>query len=225
NCLLVAATVVLLYRVTLQCFGRPAAWLAALLYAFYPLAIYFNLSLISETLANFLLVLFVWCCLQIRSERGLVWTVAAGLVFGVLLLCKPGVVFLIPLLPLWAWVVCGKNWILWGRAALIPLLAGLVMTPWIIRNRLVMGALIPFSTSGVQLLLCTNNRIVVEDPLLYGYSVIDQCLPEYKLRLRAVNDEVQRDALAKQLAIEWLLANSDKWFYLAQGKFFRFWTP
>ncbi|HEV3260935.1 MAG TPA: glycosyltransferase family 39 protein [Gemmataceae bacterium] len=225
NCVLVALTVLLVYAITRRCFGRGAARLAALAYACYPLAVYFNLPLGSETQGNFLLMLFVWCCLGVTGDRGTRWAIAAGVVLGVFLLCKPGFVLLLPLLPVWALVVCGKDRLLWLRAALIPLLAGLVLIPWVVRNRLVLGAFIPFGTGGGQLLLCGNNRVVVEDPRLYGYSVMDNALPEYGPALRAANNEVARDALAKHFAIDWLRANPDKWFYLLRAKFVRLWAP
>jgi 4-amino-4-deoxy-L-arabinose transferase-like glycosyltransferase len=225
NCLLIAATVLLLYAVTRCCFGRTAAGVAAVLYAFYPIALYYNLVLVSETLANFLTVLFVWSSLSITGARGAWWAVASGLVFGALLLCKPGVVFLVPLLPVWGWVVCRRDRRLWLRAALVPLCACLVMMPWVVRNRIVLGAFIPFGTSGGQLLLSGNNRVVVEDPRLAGYSVMDNALPEFQKQLRAPNDEIRRDATAKRLALDWLWNNPDKWFYLLQGKFFRLWAP
>jgi 4-amino-4-deoxy-L-arabinose transferase-like glycosyltransferase len=225
NCLLIAGTVLLLYAVTRRCFGQTAARIAAVLYAFYPMALYFNLALWSETLANFLIVLFVWCCLPIKEDRGFAWAAAAGVVFGALLLCKPGVVFLLPLFPVWAWIVCRDDKGLWLRALAVPVCAALVLAPWIIRNRIVMGAFIPFGTSGGQLLLSGNNRIVVEDPRLAGYSVMDNALPEFQAQLQAPDDEIQRDAVARRLALDWLWKNPDKWFYLLQGKFFREWAP
>ena len=150
---------------------------------------------------------------------------AAGATFGVLLLCKPSFVFLVPLLPAWGWFVFGRPSTAWLRPALLLLLAGLVVLPWTVRNWYVMQAVIPFGTGGGMLLLCTNNRIVIEDPALYGYSVMDNAISEYSAELKSIDDEVRRDARAKELAIAWLTANPDKWFYLARKKFVRLWTP
>ncbi len=225
DAVLASMTVLLLYRITLQCFGRGAALLAAFAYAFYPVAIYYGLTLDSESHASFLICLFVWCTLGFKNEHGLRWALAAGVAFGLLLLCKPGYVFLIPLLPVWAWIVSGKQGRLWLRAAVVPVCAGLVIAPWAIRNWYTMGAFIPFGTGGGSLLLQANNRIVIEDPKYYGYAVWDTCLPEYAPALRSANDELKRDALAKEFAVQWLRANPDKWFYLAHGKFLRLWSP
>lgn len=220
-----ALTVWLVFRITLRCFDERAAWVAAAFYAFYPIAIYYGLTLNSETFSTFLVCLFVWCCLGIKDERAMRWTVGAGLSLGLILLSKPAFVFLLPLLPLWAWSVCGRRIGLWRRAVAIPFLAAALLAPWIVRNLLVMHAFIPFSTGGGSLLLQANNRQVIEDPSYAGYAVFDFCLPEYAKPITSVNDELKRDAIAKRFAIQWLRANPDKWFYLVRSKFVRLWRP
>jgi 4-amino-4-deoxy-L-arabinose transferase-like glycosyltransferase len=224
NCLLAAITVLLVYGIALQCFGRGAARLASAAFAFYPIGIYFNLTLLSETLAAFLVSLFVWCCLRVKSA-GLGWAAASGLALGALLLCKPAFLFVLPFLALWGVAVAGRDRPTWTRVGVLAASAGLVMAPWVVRNAVVMGSPIPFSTMGGSLLLQSNNRIVVEDPMLYGYSVWDSFIPEYAAALKAPDDEIQRDNVAKALALAWLRENPDKWFYLFQGKVLRLWTP
>src|SRR5262245_45791088 len=223
--LLASLSVVLVFLITRRLFDRGAAWLAAGVYALYPVAVYYNLTLLSETQGAFLVSMFAWLTLALKDRGGARWAVAAGSALGALLLCKPGFVFLIPLLPVWAWAVCRRDLALWGRAALIPATAGLMVLPWAARNYAEFGAFVPFSTGGGSLLLQANNRIVVADPKYHGYAVWDTSLPEYAPALRAANDEVERDAVAKRLAVQWLRDNPDKWFYLARGKFWRLWTP
>ncbi len=225
NSLVASLTVLLIFLIARRVFGREAAWLAAVAYALYPLAVYYNLTLQSESLAAFLVCLFVWLCLPFKSDRGYLWAAGAGVALGLLLLCKPGFIFLILLLPVWAWGVCRWDRSLWLRATLLPTCAALVILPWAARNYHEFGKVIPFGTGGGSLLLQANNRIVVADPKYRGYAVWDTSLPEYAPALRAANDEVERDAIAKRFAIEWLRENPDKWFYLARGKFWRLWTP
>lgn len=222
--MLAVLTVWLIHQIALRCFDSRAAWVSAVFYALYPISIYFGLTLNSEVFSTFLLCLFVWCCLGITQKRGMRWATGAGIALGLILLSKPAFVFLLPLLPVWAWSVCRGQRHLWRRAAMIPALAAILMTPWIVRNLRVMHAFIPFSTSGGSLLLQSNNRQVVEDPAYYGYSVFDYCLPEYAGPIRTANDEIKRDAIAKRFAIQWLRANPDKWFYLLRSKFLRLWS-
>jgi 4-amino-4-deoxy-L-arabinose transferase-like glycosyltransferase/glycosyltransferase involved in cell wall biosynthesis len=222
--LLAVLTVWLIFQITLRCFNQRAAWLAALCYVVYPISLYYGLTLTSEIFSTFLVSLFAWCCLGIKDAKGMRWAIGAGLALGLILLSKPGFVFLLPLLPFLAWIVCGKRKELWLRALVIPVLAALLLTPWIVRNRIVMHAFIPFSTGGGSLLLQANNRQVIEDPAYYGYAVFDYCLPEYAVPIRTANDELKRDAIAKKFAVQWIGANHDKWFYLVRSKFLRLWT-
>lgn len=221
--LLGTLTVWLLFQITLVCFNRRAAWLAASFYACYPISLYYGLTLNSEIFSTFLICLFVWCCLGIKASKGIWWAAGAGIALGLVLLSKPAFVFLLPLLPFWAWTVCRWRKELWLRALAIPSLAALLITPWLIRNLIVMHAFIPFSTGGGSLLLQANNRQVIEDPNYAGYAVFDFSLPEYAAPIRQANDEVKRDAIAKKFAIQWLRSNPDKWFYLIRSKFVRLW--
>jgi hypothetical protein len=223
NILLGVLTVWLIFNITLRCFGLRAAWLAAIAYAVYPISLYYGLTLNSELFSTFLLCLFAWCCLGIQNSNGMRWAVGAGIALGLVLLSKPGFVFLLPLLPLWAWIVCGRRKGMWLRVIAIPVLAAALIAPWTIRNRIVMHAFIPFSTGGGSLLLQANNRQVIEDPAYSGYAVFDYCLPEYAGPIIAANDEVKRDAIAKKFAVQWLRDNPDKWFYLLRSKFLRLW--
>jgi 4-amino-4-deoxy-L-arabinose transferase-like glycosyltransferase len=214
----------LVFQIAARVFSRPAGWLAGAVYAVYPLALYYNPPLLSETHGSLLILLFVWCCVLIRSARNGWWAVAAGLSLGLLLLCKPGYVFLFPFLLVWAGAVCRVDRRLWLRALLIPILAAAVVLPWVVRNYLVFGVL-SLGTGGGSLLLQANNRLVVADPSFHGYAVWDTSLPEYADKIQEPNDEVKRDAIAKAYATAWLKANPDLWFYLVRGKIWRLFTP
>lgn len=224
DALLGGLTVLLVWAVGRRLGGPAAGWLAGAAYAVYPQALYYSLTMLSETQGAFLVVLFVWLLLPLRGPRGGRWAAAAGAALGLLLLCKPGYVFLFPLLPVWALAVCRRDRRLWLRAALVPAVAGLLFAPWVVRNQMTMGVLSP-GTGGGSLLLQANNRLVVADPLFHGYAVWDTSLPEYAPSIREPNDEVRRDAVARGHAVAWLKANPDKWFYLARGKVWRLFTP
>jgi 4-amino-4-deoxy-L-arabinose transferase-like glycosyltransferase len=225
NAVVGGLTVLLVGWIGRRCFDVRIGRLAAVVFALAPTGMYFGLGIVSEALSAFLVVLVVWCSLGVLGRNGLLWAVATGLSFGLLLLSKPGFLFVLPLLPFWAWAICGRRLDAWVRIAAIPVTMGVVLLPWVIRNLLVMGALIPFGTGGGQLLLSTSNRIVVGDPELYGYSAMDHYLPEYRAALFAADDELRRDAIARDFAVDWLKANPDKWFYLVRTRFVRFWEP
>lgn len=225
NAVLGGLTVILIAGIGRRCFDTRVARIAAAIFTFAPAGLFFSLGLESEAITALLVALVVWCSLRVRDHHSWLWSIATGVTFGLLLLCKPGFLFVLPLLPFWAWAVCGRRVHDWLRIAAIPVAMGLVILPWVIRNLLVMGAFIPFGTGGGQLLLSTSNRVVVGDPQLYGYSVMDHYLPEYRSALFQADDEVRRDRIAQSFAVDWLKANPDKWFYLVRNKFVRFWEP
>jgi 4-amino-4-deoxy-L-arabinose transferase-like glycosyltransferase len=220
-----AVTVLLVFGIADRVYGRAAGWLAAGAFAVYPPAAHHNLQLLSEAHAAFLVCLFVWLCLRVPGPRGGWWAAAAGVAFGLLLLCKPGYLLLVPLLPAWAWTVGRWDRRAWARAALIPVVGGLAVVPWAARNYREVGAAIPFGTTSGSLLLQSNNRLVVLDPRYHGMGVWDTHLPEYAASIRAPNDEVARDAVARRHAVAWLRENPGWWFYLAWGKAQRMWWP
>ncbi len=73
----------------------------------------------------------------IRGGRCVTWSVVGGVLLGLAALTRPAFLYLIP--------ACGLAALLWGqRRSVVPVLAmggsaALVMMPWILRNRLVMG--------------------------------------------------------------------------------------
>ncbi len=225
NALLGGLTALWLIRLGGFCFDRRTGWLAGVAFAVFPFGWIYSVGILSEPIAALLVVAVVDAAARIRTDRGFRWALGAGVAFGLLLLTKPGFIFTFPFAALWALYVCGRDRRLWARAITLGVTTGLVIVPWAVRNLLVLGAFIPFGTGGGQLLLCTSNRWVVSDPGLYGYSVMDNALPEYRAALAAPNNEIARDALAKKLGAEWLRANPDKWFYLARTRLWRQWAP
>lgn len=226
HCALGAVATVLVYAIGKRCFDRRVGWLAAALFAIYPVGLLMATALEAEPLLTVWFLWFILACLQF-AERP-IWGRAAlaGLLLGCNLLTHPTKVVMLPL-------VCG--WALWqfrrqprslAMGLAIPVLGVACLTPWVVRNQRVFGKFIPFSTQGGSALLQGNNDVVVTDPKYFGYSIWDTKIsPEIAAALRAPNNEIERDAVAMRLATDWLKANVDKWPFLAQAKLRRAFTP
>lgn len=225
HCVLGAASAVLLFQIARYCFSTPTAWLAAWGWAFWPVSLLYSSQLLSEPIAGFVLLLFVLAAL--RFAQGPSWhrAVLVAFILGCNLLVHPSKLFVLPFLGIWAVWQFRKHPRHAIQAIAIPALSLLVLAPWAARNYVVFDKFIPFSTMGGSVLLQGNNRVVVTDPVLFGYSVWDTKIPEYRELLQAPNDEVKRDEVARQLAVEWLLNNRDKWPFLIQAKLRRGFTP
>lgn len=225
HCLFGAGSVWLAYRIGRRTYGGAVGLLAAAGYAVYPLAVLQSGDILSEPLGVFLFLLFIDRCLAFAASGAWLPAVGAGLSLGLALLARANYVLMIPLFVVWALVQFRSDRRLLGRAACVLAIAGLTMAPWVVRNYLVFGRVIPFSTMGGSALLQGNNRRVVTEPPLFGYSVWDTELEEYREPLRSAGDEIERDERAKELAIRWLRDNKDKWGFLVWHKFARSWTP
>jgi 4-amino-4-deoxy-L-arabinose transferase-like glycosyltransferase len=125
--------------------------LAAAAYAFYPPFVLDPSFVLSETTSQFLVVSTVSLFLEYVWGRRFVHLLASGLTLGLCALSKP------QLLPLGVVLAVSSLGVLRPagvvRAAVtLCVVAGLVLTPWVVRNSLVFHALIPgVSTGGVGL--------------------------------------------------------------------------
>ena len=223
--MLSALSCVLIFLIADACLGRREAWLSAIAYTFYPMAIFFNMTLLSETTAVFMMTGFVLAL--IRWDRAATWGRAAvsGVALGLLLLCKPGCVFLLPILVLAGLILYGFDRARWTQFLAVFLIGAVMLSPWVVRNYLTMKRFIPFSTLGGAMLAMSYNRIVVEDPALYGYCVLDNAIPEYIDAIKAPDDEFLRDEQAKRFGLEWIKANPDKLPYLVRWRLVRYFMP
>jgi hypothetical protein len=132
-----AAVVYLLaWRVTGS--GR-GALLAAFLYAINPFSPLYAGQALSETLVAGLLACTILAFAWARVATGLRRSAAAGIVgllAGLCILCKPNLV-LLPLI-----LAVGLGWPparRWRQAVLVLAVAGLLLLPWVTRNRLAFG--------------------------------------------------------------------------------------
>lgn len=225
HCLLGAGTVLLVYGIGRRCFDDAVGLTAAAGFAAWPRSLHFSVQLLSEPLGTLLLLWYVLACLKFAERLSWGRAAGAGLVLGLCLLTRANTVVMLPFAVLWAlWQFRGqRRAMVMGLA--IPILGVATLTPWVARNYAVFGEIIPFSTMGGSVLLQGNNRIVATEPEFYGYSVWDTKIPEYRDAIRAPNDEIERDRVAKSLAVRWLKDNPDKWWHLIRAKFLRSWTP
>jgi len=112
------------------------------------------------------------------------------------------------------------------RGLAISFVALVMLVPWTIRNYGIFHSFIPFETGGGDVLLGSYNRITASDPLSYGYWIYPTSeLPEYRAQITAPNNEVIRDHVETQLAMQWARNHPEKWWYLVESRFRRSWTP
>lgn len=138
------------------------AWLAAGLAAVDPLLVQCAGQPMTETLFTGLVAL--WLASATSMEVRLRGDLRTGLLFGLVVLCRPtlwplaGLALLVLLLRRFSGRSLGMRWP-WG----IGLAALLVVAPWAIRNQLVFGTPILATTHGGYTLLLANNPVFTRD--------------------------------------------------------------
>jgi 4-amino-4-deoxy-L-arabinose transferase-like glycosyltransferase len=226
HCVVSALTILLVFGIGRRAFDAPVAWLASATFTVYPVALLFSVDLVSEPLATLWLLWFVYASLQFVEHPTLGRAVWAGLLLGLSMLTRASSVFMMPLVGAWVlWQFRNRRREL-VVALCIPVVAGLTLVPWVMRNYSLFGKFIPLSTQGGSALLQGNNDFVATNPAYYGFCIWDTKINDDITRqLKAPDNEYERDRVAQRLAIDWLKTHRDKWWYLVQAKFRRSWTP
>ena len=225
QCLVSALTIPMLYGVGKSCFNDRVGWLAAVAYTVWPTSLVFSTDLLGESLGTFWLTASVLVGIQCIKAPSWRLSVIAGVLLGLACLTRPNAATFPVLICVWAIWQYARSWKTMAVMLAIPVVSGLVVLPWTVRNAVVFGEFIPFTTQGGAALMIANNRIVATVPKYYGYSSDEWGAPEYRPALAAPNDEIGRAKVAKKLANEWLSNNRDKWWFLVRNRFIRSWSP
>jgi len=209
-------TAVLAFRFALGAVGHPGAWLAGVLVAVDPFAIFFTNLLLTETLFTLLLVTtvaYAWRAATRPNEPGGFIGLA---VFGAAsLMARPSVALLLPLLWLTVGLLSRHRRLTLARLTLCPVVLAAALLPWGLRNRAVLGSAAWLSTNGGVTLYdaqgpqadgSSNQSFLVDNPAFAGL------------------DEVALDRTLSRRAWECMRADPARVLRLAGVKLRRTWS-
>ena len=226
ECLMDTITILLVYGIGRKCYGRTVALFAAAIYALWPTALLYTTQLLSETQYTLLFCCFILLSLQFAEKKTWGWALGAGVFLGYDMLIRGNAIFMVALMIPWCLWQFRRTPSVIVRGLAIPLVALLMLIPWTVRNYRLFHAFVPFQTGGGDVLLGSYNRITASDPIYYGYWVYAVAsLPEYRNQITGPNNEVIRDRVETHLAIQWLRSHPGTWWYFAESKFRRAWSP
>ncbi len=163
NCFLGALACLLIAAIGGRTVGETPGWIAAAIWAAWPQAIFLAGTLLSEQLALVALLWLVLAALRFAERAGVDTALIAGVALGANLLVHPSRLFLLPFLGLWVLVQFRRSPRALALSMVVPVVAVVMLVPWIVRNEHLFGKFIPFSTMGGSVLLQGNNRIVSTD--------------------------------------------------------------
>ncbi|HEY65962.1 MAG TPA: hypothetical protein G4O02_15475 [Caldilineae bacterium] len=210
---------VITYRVGAEAFGEWPGRLAGVMAAGYPMLIYHDSQLLSETPFILWTILAVWAMLRLTRRVRLRDVGLLGGALGLAALTRPNGLLL------WAGVVAWALWY-WRRRAW-PIIAGatlvviVLLTPWVVRNWIAMGAFIPASTMGGAVLLGSYNEIVLRDPTYRG-DWISPCRVS-GARCGEPMSEVARDRLWRRMGLAFIRSHVRDLPEMAFWRFVNLW--
>lgn len=183
--------------------GAAAGLLAAAVVATYPTFIENNGQLLSEPLAAFLLSGGLLGVLWAADRRQLLAWALPGLLFGALILTRPEyqvITFVFAAFALWrVWRDVGLVRGL-AAASVLVLCAALVVTPWMIRNRIVLDKWVPVSTGGGKALFVATylpglgRQVPVKRELMRRYLGAQDPITTDELRAQEMQPLLNRVA-------------------------------
>ena len=213
-----AATAGAAFGFARRALGPRAALVAGVLVACDPFGVFFANLLLSETVFTLLLVAFIWCAWGTCVSGTRRAAIGVALLGPALILTRPSAVALVPLVWLAsAWAArpraVGRTA---GSLVLNLLVVVLMLLPWGLRNRAVLGSSAWLSTNGGVTLYDAQG------PQADGSSnqTFLRELPELQDR-----DEAELDDTLTRLAWQQMQAEPGRVLRLAGTKFLRLWNP
>lgn len=192
NALTGAATVVLLVGLVARVADRRTAIVAGAMLAVLPGPILWTDVLVSETLYTFLFVVFVLMVVLARPTWR--WMVLLGVVLGLGALVRGEALTwgLLPIVALWRAVPRRE---LLVRVAALAAVAIAVLSPWTIRNAIVMDAFVPVATNASQTLWSGHNPDATGGQVYPPDAYFDRFGDDVAARELAASEALRNDAL------------------------------
>ena len=178
--LLGTVSVALIGLLAWSVWGRRTALVAMAVAAVYPPLVVAGGTLLSESLAIPLELGAVLCAMRARtSRRAPAWAVAAGLLTGLGILTRPNsAVLVVPVVLLSLTGVRPVRRL--AAPALIVVVAALVLVPWLVRDRNVMGHVVPLTTQTGLVAAGTYNDTSAHDRRAPAAWRPENLVPEYR---------------------------------------------
>ena len=212
----------LTYNLAHRWFGPSVASFAALFVALDPgLVIYHSYKMDVITLASFWLILGLALFQRLTETRDLRIAIILGVVIGLGLLTRLDLVILLGLLGIW--LVMQRRHILSSIKPIATALAVslIVVSPWLVRNYLLLDHFVFISANSGEVLWFGNNANTVGTPVaLDGRPVFESAPASLKLAVLGATNELEVNAIFREEAIRYIA--QDPWRY-ARHVVTKFW--
>ena len=211
NFLLLAGTMYISFILLGREISPDAAWTSGVLTLGYPVIFFTAGALYPQTLAAFLLVLFIFLISGKQTAPGKF--AAAGVVGGLLVLTIPLFMFVIVLAVVWTWFARRENFYRLAVLTLLPVV--FLVGSWTVRNYLAFDALVFVTSNSGENLLVGNSANTTPNA---GTTVdIGAARAEAEIM-----DEISRDRFFRDQALSYIRSNPGDALKLYVGKVFNY---
>lgn len=160
-------TIYFLFLIAVWFFDERVGLVTALLAALYLPVIVYVADILTETTYIFLIVLGTYCFVRAKMQLGK-WLIAAGVVFGLAALTRSdGLLYPIALV-VYALIVAPDKVKMLRTAVVFGLVMGVIISPWAVRNYLLVGRPLLRDSSMTMAALAIGTGRSFSDP---GYSM------------------------------------------------------
>ncbi|HON05037.1 MAG TPA: glycosyltransferase family 39 protein [bacterium] len=211
--LISAVTSVLIYLLGRKVFSERVAILAGCISSVYPFFIFYTGFLLTETLFIFLMVSAILMFIRVfESDTSPLYGTIPGFITGIAGLCRPTMEAFFPFALVFILFSEGS----YKKRLLKIFFAGLgfilILSPWVIRNFVVLGKFIPGTTMGGAVFWEGNNPYSEGGPCRYFPDGVWQI------------DESKRDSIFYKITIDYIKQDPVRFIKLLGKKFVRFWN-
>jgi len=189
---------VLVFKAGGKLFGTRAGFIAGLCFALDPSALVRTFSLLTESLFTFLFLAANFFLIQFASKPSAKSLITSAALLGVAALCRPvALYFFVPAAAILFFANSGPLKTRARNAAIYVAVFVLILSPWLMRNKLIFGAAQLTSIQGINLLLI--NAAFLEA----AQENIDYATAEQRLEAEADSLMTARGFVAKKIKLQY----------------------
>lgn len=229
NILFSSLTVIPLYRLAANCFGRMVALLVAVVFVFYPPSVWHAINTIWDTtLFTFLTVCLLSLLSRYSGDFSRSGAIKFGLLMGVTAFVNAVILIFFPFAVLWLTGFNHAGSVTRAKLSFLFLLSMIVflfLLPWVFRNYYVFDRPMLRSNFGVELWL--GNHEQVYEKLVHGrgasYLRLHPTINKAEFETYAKLGEIAYADSKYAQARDFIFGNPDKFLYLFGKKFVEYW--
>jgi 4-amino-4-deoxy-L-arabinose transferase-like glycosyltransferase len=210
QCLISAATVILVYLTGKKIFNSRVGIFSAIISSVYPFFVFYNGFILTETVFIFLATAVIYSYVSLNNRK-ITW-LRTGFILGLAGLCRPTIQGYLPFSFLLILSFHQPLRRKLGKIFFILIAFILTLSPWVIRNYKIFNKFIPGTTMGGYVFWEGNNPRSYGGPCHY--------FPESMYKI----EETQRDKFLYRKTFDCIKEDPERFIYLLGHKFFRFWN-